>query len=100
MSPPTLSPPPHLAALPLCSLVGWPVQFLGLVVTPYLALRYYVSMEADPLDDAEVGGWGWCGWTAALLLWADVGCGVCEQEVGGELLCTTLLAFFTVDDQQ
>lgn len=24
-----------------CSLLGFPIQFLGLVVTPYLALRYY-----------------------------------------------------------
>ena len=54
-------PPPHP---PPCSLLGWPIQFLGLVVTPYLALRYFVKKEADPLADAEVRRLGW------VALWA------------------------------
>jgi hypothetical protein len=41
--------------LPPCSLLGFPIQFIGLVVTPYLALRYFVNKEAEPLEDAEVG---------------------------------------------
>ncbi|KAL4443003.1 hypothetical protein ABPG77_008494 [Micractinium sp. CCAP 211/92] len=34
-------------------LLGFPIQFIGLVVTPYLALRYYVDKEGTPLADAE-----------------------------------------------
>jgi hypothetical protein len=40
--------------LPLFNiLLGFPIQFIGLVVTPYLALRYFVNKEAEPLEDAE-----------------------------------------------
>ncbi|KAL4457737.1 hypothetical protein ABPG75_012602 [Micractinium tetrahymenae] len=34
-------------------LLGFPIQFVGLVITPYLALRYYVDKEGTPLADAE-----------------------------------------------
>lgn len=44
---------PPTSLPPCCSLLGFPIQFIGLVVTPYLALRYYVKGEASPLDDAE-----------------------------------------------
>lgn len=37
-----------------CSLLGFPIQFIGLIATPYLALRYYVDKEAEPLQDVEV----------------------------------------------
>lgn len=34
-------------------LLGFPIQFIGLVMTPYLVLRYYVDKEGTPLSDAE-----------------------------------------------
>lgn len=40
--------------LPLFNiLLGFPIQFIGLAVTPYLALRYYVDKTGSPLEDAE-----------------------------------------------
>ncbi|KAI3436689.1 hypothetical protein D9Q98_006104 [Chlorella vulgaris] len=40
--------------LPLFNiLLGFPIQFIGLIATPYLALRYYVDKEAEPLQDVE-----------------------------------------------
>ena len=57
-SPPPPPLPPSAAEwfihLPLFNvLLGFPIQFVGLVVTPYLALRYYVDKEGDLMDDAE-----------------------------------------------
>ena len=56
---PTPTAPPLPAAewfihLPLFNvLLGFPIQFVGLVSTGALALRYYVDKEGDLMDDVE-----------------------------------------------
>jgi hypothetical protein len=41
----------HLPALDV--LLGFPIQFIGLIATANLALRYYVDKEGEPLTDVE-----------------------------------------------
>lgn len=44
-----------LIHLPLLNvLLGFPIQFIGLVSTGYLGLRYYVDNDGEPLADVEM----------------------------------------------
>lgn len=53
-APPTPPAAEWLIHLPLFNaLLGFPIQLLGLVMTPYLAIRYYVDKDGDMFDDAE-----------------------------------------------
>jgi hypothetical protein len=45
---------------PACSLLGFPIQFIGLVSTGYLGLRYYVDNDGEPLADVEASAWAAC----------------------------------------
>lgn len=44
-----------LMHLPLFNiLIGFPVQLLGLAVTPFLVIRYWVEKTSDPISDLEM----------------------------------------------
>lgn len=63
-------------------LLGFPIQFVGLVVTPYLALRYYVDKEGTPLGDAEARA------PLAAAAAAAASCTPCTLAAAGAALCT------------